>query len=63
MGLFPGYTEVSCPCCDCYRHVVANELDELRKKQRCKGNKILCDECWRVFLKVMKRFRKKEETK
>jgi len=53
--MFPGYTAVTCPCCDRYRHYEDSELDGLaprRPDDDCPES-VICEDCWEVFQEMM----------
>lgn len=48
-------TEITCPCCDRFRFVTEPVLARLQRQQCCIDTNIICQICWRVFLRVIRR--------
>ncbi len=48
MTMFPGHTEITCPCCGRYRHYNEEEIPTLAKRGYKHPKCAVCDDCWKV---------------
>lgn len=57
MSDFPGYIEIECPFCDQYRHVTDEELAALKGRQINEPTTIVCDRCWKLLRRIIRKRR------
>lgn len=44
----PCYSEISCPCCERYKHILHDELAQMADRQSDPAfpRSVVCDHCW-----------------